>query len=310
MIILAVKRGYLQIDEISKEIIEYDNGLDYDLTVNGNETTVKIIPVGSIVIDSYNQNVEKYKAAGGSVSELLRIHKSNKIQLAADPKENKPTVPPWIYPRRKQDDYSLGFETDFDLPFLSVAFVPFQGDRVPLFSVTTVNDLYFYDMYRMKAANMQVRECEECGKAFIGNTTATCCSKTCINRRNNRKRSERLEKQPESGVMYQIKNTVRRRRLSIKQDSEFWAQYYNNLCNYMNTHTAKLSKESEHDFFISLKRIDLNFSDLNNYINCRSFDGSINDQKQWKTERLSIYDQKDPEKWLRSWFERLGREWK
>ena len=295
MIVIAVKDGYVQIDEQTKEIIEPENGKPYELEINGIIQKVKIIPVGGIVIDSYNKNIEKFFAAGGSVEDLLNSDKE-KIPLTSIQKdgviqENQPIIPPWIYSKRQFTEYDLSSlaENDFSLPFQKVAFIRFQGMQTPLFEVNEITDLRSYDFYRVKSSIINVNQCQECGKAFIAPSKDTLvCSNKCKNKRDNRKRSERMG--PGEALARQIINTTKKRIPKTPgNDYKFRTDYVQRLHDFIFDNKDIMSDDELYQFSESFKKQEKRFWCINTQITGESYEGT-NVYNDWLEDRKHIFD--------------------
>ena len=171
----------------------------------------------------------------------------------------------------------------------------------------------------LKKSGITVRECEECGKAFIdGNTTASVCSEECRKKRDNRKRSKRLENRPGAKQAYAFKNTIAHKLKDSKKNTnkklnehqKFAKDYYiARLCDLIDEKKDTLSDEDLLTFVQAIAIEDKNFYKLDRFINAVSFTGSIDQLKRWNEERFSFLEREDRETWLRSWLDETGREW-
>ena len=300
MYVLSLKNGYAQIkqnDVGGYDLIEHEDGTVCKLKL-GKRTfkDVQIIPIGQIVTDRYNENLQSYMDAGGTVEEVLSVHKTGKIKIAP------PYVPFWIYPQKKPVELSLSDIDYSDMPYTKVCYIQFMGELTPIFAVDSLSDLYFYDLFRMKTAGVLFRECTDCGRAFLAKTTAVRCEDCRKAGMGEKKKYQNRKGDNARNILYKIKDRARKRDSS----PEYQNGYYNPLHNLIATAIENLTGKELLERAQELETLDSKFSKLRRRINANNY--AIDDEtyKQWQKECYTMFTQENPEQWLRNWYDKAG----
>lgn len=297
MFILSLDAGYavMELAENGEYLVaNYEGGIPYKLRIGKRPQSVRIIPIGEIVINRYNHSLQAYLDNGGNVKEVLRLHKEKKRKI-------KPPYPPeWIYPSEKPVEYALSEISLADDPtYLKVAYIQFMGRITPVFSVDKVDDLYFYDLLRMKSAELLIKECEDCGKAFLAKTTAVRCSECREAGLGEKKKRDNIKNNPARQLVYKIKD----RNKNGKRDMNLaYPLYYANLCYAIQTHTPE-SNECTPEFLQFAKELDR--LDKLYFKLCKFFDADCFDEtliQQWNAEKSKFpANIEETDKWIEEW---------
>lgn len=300
MYVLSMDNGYVQIEQNEKggyDLIEYEGGTVCKLKIGKRNKDVHIIPIGQIVTDGYNKKLQSYMDAGGTVEEILQIHKTGKIKIAA------PYVPLWIYPKKKPAEQSITNMDFADMPYIKVCYIQFMGELTPVFAVSNLSELYFYDLFRMKTAGVLIRECADCGRAFIAKTTAVRCEDCRKAGMGEQKKRNNLKSDPARNLLHKIKDRAKKRDSS----PEYQYGYYNSLHNLIADTTDALTGNQLLEKANEINTLDSTFWKLHRYMKsdyCAVYDEEI--YKQWEKERYTMFTQENPEQWLRDWYNKAG----
>lgn len=300
MFILSLDTGYAQIEQLETgeyTVVDYEGGTPCKLKIRKKAQSVKIIPIGQIVIDNYNCSLKSYLDNGGSVEEVLRLHKENKLKIKA------PYPPLWIYPNKKPKEYALSEISLADDPtYLKVGYIQFMGQLTPVFSVDKISDLYFYDLLRMKSTGLLIRECEDCGCAFLAKTTAVRCSDCRKAGLGEKKKRDNIKNDPARQLIYKIKD---RNKNGKRNTGISYQTYYANLCYVIQTHTENDSPEDLLEYAKMLDRQDKRYFKL-----CKFFDTDCYNENlinEWNAVKSKFpADIESPEQWIEQWYEKAG----
>lgn len=294
MYVLVMDNGYSEIIESENNSYEFVNHKEYNLstkiTINGRKRTIHLIPIGSIVIKQFNESWDNYKAAGGIRTEALR---RNVKSL------NPPYCPLWIFPNEKPVEYDLYNFSFSDLPFIPASYITINGKLRELFQVNKLSELYFYDLFRLKEKQNAIKQCKECGHAFIANTRAIVCD-SC-------RKEGKIEERKRKNLM---KDEIRKRFHQIKQRNApgkrpcIYSLYYANICEIIQSHIESDNKNDLKNFSIQLDSLDRKFFRLCQYF---ASDGCYCDddiRQEWKQKQREFLYVSNMEAWLKSWYEK------
>lgn len=324
MFILALDEGYLQIegDEYKGyRVIDYPGGVDYTLKINGKKKIVKIAPIGQIIIEIYNEWLEYDLSHGGTVKQSLQDHgdmiRSSEFRRNFFFPENVGSKSPdyeiWVNKSAEELLQSgIEYPAIFNyLNFIPTSYIKLMGQIVPVFSVDDIHDLEEYDMREIitQGKGGSIRLCEDCGKAFFGKTTAKRCLE-CRDEGNKRQIRENKNKKPFRGVLDQIVDTANKRLSAKRFSGQEGLDYQNNYVGGLQTYIKRKKKEIPESEMIhfadNLKIVDQKYYEIFKYIE-DSKKAEI--KKAWRKDRYTIWQDDDPERWLRSWFEKAGLAW-
>lgn len=299
MFILSLDTGYVQIEQNEKggyDLIEYEGGTVCKLKIGRHNKDVHIIPIGQIVTDRYNKNLQSYMDAGGTVEEVLQVHQTGKIKIA------HPYVPIWLYPKKKPAEESITNMDFADMPYVKVCYIQFMGKLTPMFAVDNLSELYFYDLFRMKTAGVLIRECADCGRAFIAKTTAVRCSDCRKAGLGEKKKRANIKNDPARQLIYKIKD---RNKNGKRNTSIAYQTYYANLCYVIQTHTENDSPEDLLEYAKMLDSQDKRYFKL-----CKFFDTDCYNENlinEWNVVKSKFpADIENLEQWIEQWYEKAG----
>ena len=153
-------------------------------------------------------------------------------------------------------------------------------------------------MYRLKATGTDVRECQDCGKAFFGNTTAVRCPDCRKAGRGEKKKRENIKSNPARLLERRIKGNVSKRRSkNMVYLIDYHAALERAIDDAKDTFTGeelvkrlKQIAEFDHEYCKLAKKI----YDGNHYLTPEQIE-------QWKCERNDPFINTDPEQWLIEW---------
>ena len=310
MFVLAVKTGYFIVEGNTAEgysIEELENAIagktekekaGYRLAINGSKKWVKLIKIGDIALQRYNANIADYQAQGGSIETAETMFHSKRICLS-------PPFPPiWLFPDKQV--YLALSDIDFqsDIVFSQVGFIPFDDGIVPVFNVTSIEELYWYDLFRMRAAELRIKRCEDCGSAFVAKTTAIRCDNCRRAGKGEVRKQANLKNDPARKLIKGILNRSANGKRPFMPNN-----YLNDLARIINN-LRKDKKNSPLELLSCLKKWDS--WDRTYYKLCRYFrDEDENDnisdyelQNKWKQEYTQFPKTENPERWLSEWCEK------
>ena len=293
--------GYTLIEENEVEgynVIAFPGGPVRKMKIRGRKRRIPIMPIGQIVIDAYNKKLESYLNKGGTVSECLKSHRKPGL-IKLDP----PYPPSWIFPKDQNKEEDLA-KIDFDLPYISVCFINFQGILTPVFSVSELSDLYFYDLFRLKTGGTDIRECVDCARAFFGKTTAVRCPKCRQEGKGEQKKLENLKADPVRHQIYKIKNRISKRTPENIKGYEY--EYVNELHRRLNDASDNLAGTALEKGVQELNELDKKFWKLFRSIRDEKAYLPADGIEQWDKECYSMFKNENPEHWLKDWYSRAG----
>ncbi|MCD7957882.1 MAG: hypothetical protein LUG93_19450 [Lachnospiraceae bacterium] len=301
MYILILDEGYLHIEKDEKgqySIVEYEGeqAVECSLKVMSRKKAVRIMPFGQIVINQYNHELDKYIADGGTVSEVLRFHSNNKLK-----KLKEPYPPQWIILADKGQQSISDIDFENDPTYVSTSYVRFMGKLVPIFQVNRISDLYFYDLYRIQTADLIIKECIDCGHAFIARTTAIRCQKCRDAGFGERKKRMNRKSDPARSKAYKIvdRNCPNKRNPDITYNG-----YQGQLQNVIADSAEERSAKDHLDFLNLLDAMDKRFFNLCKYFssdNCIADDETYN---EWQTAKKQFPNVQDMKAWIETWEKR------
>lgn len=324
MYILALDEGYLQIEGDEYQgyrMIDYPGGIDYKIKANGEIKTVKIAPIGQIVIEIYNDWLQYDLSHGGTVEESLQHH----VEMVKS-QENRPL---FYFPQNAKDkspnyeiwenrsaenlsDSSVENAAIFNyLDFIPTAFMRFMGRIRQVFIVDDLLDLEEFDIRQLFEKNKtdSIRICVTCGKAFRGQKTAKYCP-DCRSESYIKQIKENQKKNPAGSKLSSILDTAKHRleikRFSGKEENDYYNNYIGKLQKYIKRMKKELCPADLILFADQLKIIDQKFYKLFTDIE-KSKNRDLS--KNWRKERYDIWDQDDPEQWLRDWYKKADADW-
>ena len=190
-----------------------------------------------------------------------------------------------------------------DMPYIKVCYIQFMGELTPVFAVSNLSELYFYDLFRMKTAGVLIRECADCGRAFIAKTTAVRCEDCRKAGMGEQKKRNNLKSDPARNLLHKIKDRAKKRDSS----PEYQYGYYNSLHNLIEDTTDALTGNQLLEKANEINTLDSTFWKLHRYMKsdyCAVYDEEI--YKQWEKERYTMFTQENPEQWLRDWYNKAG----
>lgn len=294
MYVLVMDRGYVEIVQSENKSYELENHREYslstELTIKGHKRTIHLIPIGSIVMNQFNQNWDNYKKEGGSRTEAL--HK-NTISLIP------PYCPTWIFPDEKPVEYDL-YNFEFaDLPYIPMTYITVNGKLRELFQVDKLSDLYFYDLFRLKENKNTVKQCKECGHAFIANTRAIVCDEC--------RKAGKIEERKRKNLMG---DETRKKFHQIKQRNAqgkrpcTYSKYYADICRLISNHIDSDNKNDLKQFALQLDSLDRKYFKL-----CQYFASDIcycdeEILEKWQQKQQEFLYAPDMETWLKAWYKK------
>ena len=293
MYVLSLENGYAQVEQNDAggyDLIEQEGGTVCKLKVGKRNKDVRIISIGQIVTDRYNKSLQSYKDAGGTVEEVLRLHETGKKKVAP------PYPPTWIYPKKKPAEQSLTGMKFSDMPYIKVCYIQFMGELTPVFSVNSLSELYFYDLFRMKAAGVLIRECMDCGRAFPAKTTAVRCEDCRKAGMGERKKQSNLKNNPTRSLIKQIKDRVKKR-----PTSDSFTEGYLKHIGYV----VGMPEEADLSCVQVVDSLDRKYWkrlwELYQHMQ-RSNNSDL--KEKWQKDWYNLFTQNDPEKWISDWEEK------
>ena len=324
MYILALDEGYMQIEGDEYEgyrMIDYPGGIDYKIKANGKIKTVKIAPIGQIVIEIHNNWLQYNLSHGGTVKEWLQDHaemmKSQKNRLQfyfpQNTKDKSPNYEIWEN-RSAEDlsDSSIENAAIFNyLDFIPTAFMKFKGRILPVFIVDDFHDLEEFDIRQLFEKNKadSIRICVTCGKAFRGQKTAKYCPE-CRGESYIKQIRENQKKNPGGRMLSRIVDTANHRlelkKFAGKERIEYQNNYIQGLQDYIKRMKKELTPADLILFADKLKVTDQKYYKLFTDVE-KSKNRDL--RKNWRKERYDIWDQDDPEQWLRDWYKKADTDW-
>lgn len=314
MFVLSIKTGYIivegnlaegySVEELGKTCVSKTEKekAGYRLTINGSERWVEKVKIGDIALKKYNSEMENY-IKHNSVSEKgKRPFSTKKVHLSA------PFQPIWLYPEKQEDILLSDLDFQSDIAYSQVGFIPFDGEIIPVFNVSSVDELYWYDLFRLRAAGLRIKQCEDCGCAFVAKTTAIRCESCRKAGKGEEKKQTNLKSDPARKLKKGILNrSAKGKRPYIHE-------------NYLNDLARKIDAAQEGDrlpngeYIRLLKQWDL--WDRIYYKLCRYFreeNDAVTDydlQEKWKSVYSNFPQTDNPEKWLSDWCEKTHIEMK
>lgn len=327
MYIAVLDEGYLQIEGDSYtgyKIIDFKDGIDYEITVNGKKKTVKIARIGQIHMNVFNEELNYYLAKNGTVNEVLDYNNHNLLSpdrpippVLADKTFKMPNYELWenVSEENYDDSHNVAFFNQ--LQYIQTSFINLNGEIIPVFDLEEYgNDLSIleeFDIMRIFQTGDKnyIRLCSDCGKAFIGKTTAKRCE-NCREEGNKRQIKENRENNSGANKLYTIVDTANKR-LKLKRFSDNDKEYFDYSENYvgkMQTFIKNkkkgMTKEDLYKFAIWVQDIDKRFYSLFTYIYASKNHEII---AAWNKERYMIWQEENPELWLKSWYEKADKQW-
>lgn len=290
--VLVMEKGYAEIiqsENGSYHLVDHkEYNLSTQITINEQKRNIHLIPIGSIVIQQFNKNWDNYKKDGGKRVEAL----TQNIKSLTPP-----YCPMWIFPDEKPTEYDIQVLDFCNLPYVPVTHITINGKLRELFKLNNLADLYFYDLFRLKRHANTVKQCKECGHAFIANTRAIVCD-TC-------RKAGKIEERKRKNLMG---DEVRKKFHQIKQRNApgkrpcIYPLYYADICDVIQNHLKSDSQDELKHFSCKLDSLDRKFFKLCQYFasdNCYCEDDVI---KEWQYEQRKFLYVEDMEKWLKAWY--------
>lgn len=300
MYVLSLPEGYAQIDKSEDgtiAFVEYKDGTPVKLKIKGKSKTVSIIPVGQIVLDSFNKSWEEYKQAGGTRKVAI---KRSRVSIS------QPYCPKWIYPKEKVPDFSIDdINQHFMENSIEVTYIPFSKEIHPVFSVDRISQLYYYDLLRMKSAGLSIKQCCECGKAFRSSTTGKYCMDCRKAGVREKKKYDNLKNDPALRIFKKITDRNNPRQRAVINSSD----YLNNLRNVIDEHKQNDSEQQLRDFATLLSALDKRYYALYKHFGNDKYEYYGDEQlfEKWQKEKNKFPKVPDMTAWIEQWEKRTNR---
>lgn len=300
MYVLSLPEGYVQIDKSEDgtiAFVEYKDGISVKLKIKGKSKTVSIIPVGQIVLDSFNKSWEEYKQAGGTRKVAI---KRSRVSIS------QPYCPKWIYPKDKVPDFSID---DINQHFMDnpieVTYIPFSKEIHPVFSVDRISQLYYYDLLRLKSAGLSIKQCCECGKAFRSSTTGKYCMDCRKAGVREKRKYNNLKNDPALSIFKKITDRNNPRQRAVINSSD----YLNNLRDVIDEHKQNDSEQQLRDFATLLSALDKRYYALYKHFGNDQYEYYGDEQlfEKWQKEKNEFPKVPDIITWIEQWEKRIKR---
>ncbi len=197
MIVLALDNGYIRIEE------DTEPGKGAAFLANGKLSQLKVEPIGSIVIAQYEKQNDEYTKKGGSRADMLKAFSTGGII-----KLSPPYYPHNVLARVSSKKLDLS-----DIPGMMETIKPLKvlyflddGKMIPAFEVDSIDELYFYDLMRLRAGKFNLRYCEDCGSIFPARTNAVRCEKCRAAGMGAKKKQNNIKADKARECLYRINN--------------------------------------------------------------------------------------------------------
>ncbi|MEE1056782.1 MAG: hypothetical protein UH239_05995 [Acutalibacteraceae bacterium] len=286
--------GYLVIhDEREYQII---NGVEY-LSVNMDgesyyietldtsnrslegEKDIKLIPFGGIAIQQYNSLKDESKKFGI--------------------KPPHPSV--WFFDEHKKDESDIwnvlqaltGFEPQ-QVTYIRTASVELGGHYYTLFDVEELQELWLFDLEKIRSLQIPIDVCKYCGHAFVKTSRDVMCSQCRAEKKGEVEKQRRWNESEVNREFAKFTNALRKR-------SGYGAtsEYYVWIGKQRENGTVTV------EWLNRWRETDKGFQKL-----CRFFkndlDGSHPNSQEWENSYKDFpHKISDPEKWVKEWLEKI-----
>lgn len=300
MHIISLEKGYAIITENDNggyDIEDYEGMNSKEEYIDGVSAPIHLLPIGQIVIDRFNRSWDEYKQQGGKRNTALPTSRHSL---------SSPHCPHWIFPDKKPTNYPLS-NIDFrsDLSFIPTTFIPFMGTFAPVFEVSDVSELYFYDLYRMKVSDLQIKQCKDCGHAFVAKTKAVRCNKCRESGAGEKQKWSNLKGDQTRSTIRRImqRNEGNKRKFTYRDKS--YNRYKGDLENLIAQHKQDDTADDFAVFVSMLDKADTLYYDLCKFYNPET---NYDDEacKEWETSRRLFLSADNLIEWLRCQYEKAG----
>lgn len=180
-----------------------------------------------------------------------------------------------------------------------MTYITVNGKLRELFQVDKLSDLYFYDLFRLKENKNTVKQCKECGHAFIANTRAIVCDEC--------RKAGKIEERKRKNLMG---DETRKKFHQIKQRNAqgkrpcTYSKYYADICRLISNHIDSDNKNDLKQFALQLDSLDRKYFKL-----CQYFASDIcycdeEILEKWQQKQQEFLYAPDMETWLKAWYKK------
>lgn len=259
------------------------------------EKDIKLIPFGGIATQRYNSLADKYIESGGTIDRLKKKSKKFSVKL--------PHPPVWFFDERKKDEPDirnvLQALSDFEpqqIRYIKTASVELGGQYHTLFDVEDLQELWLYDLEKIRSLQIPIDVCKYCGHAFVKTSRDVMCSQCRTEKKSEVEKQRRWNENEVNREFAKFTNALRKR------------SNVGTISPYYDWITEKRKKgEVTIEWLESWRKIDKGYQKL-----CRFFKRAeeateqVDYSEEWeKCYKDFPHKMNDPEKWVREWLEKI-----
>ena len=251
---------------------------------------IKLIPFGGIATQRYNSLADKYIENGGTIDCLK--NKSKKFSIKS------PHPPVWFFDERKKDEFDiknvLQALSDFEpqqVTYIRTASVELGGQYYTLFDVDELQELFSFDLEKIRSLQIPIDVCKYCGHAFVKTSRDVMCSQCRAEKKGEVEKQRRWNESEVNREFAKFTNALRKRNVP--------SSYYLWIKEKRKEGTVTV------EWLSSWRKIDKGFQQL-----CRFFESNLNyshpDIEKWMDSYKDFpHKINDPEKWVKEWLEKI-----
>lgn len=298
-LVIHDEREYKTTNGVESLSVDMDGGSYYIETLDTSsrslegEKDIKLIPFGGIATQRYNSLADKYIESGGTIDRLKK--KSKKFSV-------KPPHPPvWFFDERKKDESDirniLQALSDFEpqqVRYIKTASVELGGQYYTLFDVEELQELFSYDLEKIRSLQIPIDVCKYCGHAFVKTSRDVMCSQCRTEKKGEVEKQRRWNENEVNREFAKFTNALRKR-------SGYGAtsEYYVWIGKQRENGTVTV------EWLNRWRETDKGFQKL-----CRFFKNDLNyshpNLEEWEKSCKDFpHKTNDPEKWVREWLEKI-----
>ena len=271
----------------SYAIVGNDSYIIYNHYEDGKIKKGKTLEFGKPFLETYNKYIDEIHAAGFRLNdgeldkEILTIRNGNEVKEFY--------LPSFENTMKEYEKDNLPF-----LDFHETGYIKLNGKITSVIHIYEESDLYFFDLNRLQEMNVKFKYCEDCDRLFIARKHQVRCEECQKSGMGEKKKYQNVMNDP---VRHKRRNMIQKLRMWHKGNNLYQNQYKNDLISRFNEDGSNLEY---------LDQLHNRFKDLDKDI-LKSKNIELIDE--WNDKKFCIWQQENPEQWLKEWYEKAGKEW-
>lgn len=281
---------YLETPDTSNHFINTNIG-----EINHSLQKVNLLPFGTVATQYYNKQVDEYLNKGGKKELLFKKSSEHHLEV--------PSRPVWLFEKKKHYiDLSndiiknlRSFEPQ-RVRYIKTASVELGGQYYTLFDVEELQELFSYDLEKIRSLQIPIDVCKYCGHAFVKTSRDVMCSQCRIEKKGEVEKQRRWNENEANREFAKFTNALRKR------------SNVGTLSPYYDWITEKRKKgEVTIEWLESWRKIDKGYQKLCRYFKrAEEATEQIDHSEEWeKCYKDFPHKMNDPEKWVNEWLKKI-----